>query len=169
MSGGQKRCVCTLAALLLPLLAHGWLAAPLQCSHRCSLLGAGPLRCSHRLSFARRPVVFASEEAAPAEEANEVTRMLQREMWKALSGLGSDESCEELTDEVLRTSFDALDLDGSGRISSEELLESIMRGFGNSKEPELAARQMIEAADADGDGFIDFGEFKAILRDACEV
>ena len=86
-------------------------------------------------------------------------------MWRSLGGFGAEafDSGEPPSREALRASFDALDTDTDGQISSSELLLAIQQGFG-AGESEEAARVMIRAADADGDGLINFDEFCGVLE-----
>jgi calmodulin len=69
---------------------------------------------------------------------------------------------EEADDiEGLQMAFRAFDIDGNGRIDREELAQ-VMKNLGQ----ELTAEEidaMMKEADTDGDGTIDFEEFKALM------
>ena len=71
--------------------------------------------------------------------------------------------------ELDQRAFDAIDEDGSGFISEAELTEALIQasgkvdGVSRSEAAELA-RQMMLAADIDGDGQIEFEEFSAVLK-----
>ena len=89
-------------------------------------------------------------------------------MWRSLGGFESDdfEAGEMPSEAELRAAFDMIDIDQNGQISEQELLAAIKRGFGESSETDEAVAAMITAADADGDGLIDFGEYCQVLRGA---
>jgi len=63
-------------------------------------------------------------------------------------------------EEVLMRAFRALDLDESGAISADELGSALKR-FGLA---EGDAQELLESADANGDGKLDFEEFAALMR-----
>ncbi|CAH9104942.1 unnamed protein product [Cuscuta epithymum] len=70
--------------------------------------------------------------------------------------VGSDEVMENLKD-----AFSVFDADKSGSISADEL-QNVMRSIG--EECSLAeCRKMISGVDRDGDGMIDFEEFKVMM------
>jgi calcium-dependent protein kinase len=60
-----------------------------------------------------------------------------------------------LDENLCRAAFNMFDKDGSGKISTEELLDGSI--FGDLSEEEVA--QMVEELDVNGDGEIDFAEF----------
>ena len=60
----------------------------------------------------------------------------------------------------LHTAFKLFDLDGSGKIELPEV-RHLVRSLG--AQPEAAAR-ILQRADSDGDGTIDFDEFTALVR-----
>ncbi|XP_021909993.1 probable calcium-binding protein CML25 [Carica papaya] len=71
-------------------------------------------------------------------------------------GMDSDEVLENLKD-----AFSVYDIDGNGSITAEELHE-VLRSLGD--ECSLAdCRKMISGVDKDGDGTIDFEEFKVMM------
>ena len=75
-------------------------------------------------------------------------------MWLSIGGFGSDAFADGEPDEdeekMLRAAFDAIDTDGSGAISSDELLKRITQGWSpNSADEDV--RLLVEAADEDGD------------------
>ena len=58
----------------------------------------------------------------------------------------------------LRSIFDAMDVDGSGSVSADELIE-YSDDLGLDGMTPLRVRKMIDEADTDGDGEVDFDEF----------
>ncbi|XWS69384.1 hypothetical protein CRYUN_Cryun04dG0174600 [Craigia yunnanensis] len=71
-------------------------------------------------------------------------------------GVDSDEVLENLKD-----AFSVYDIDGNGSISAEELHE-VLKSLGD--ECSIAeCRKMISGVDNDGDGMIDFEEFKVMM------
>ncbi|XVE85479.1 hypothetical protein DITRI_Ditri17bG0093700 [Diplodiscus trichospermus] len=71
-------------------------------------------------------------------------------------GVDSEEVLENLKD-----AFSVYDIDGNGSISAEELQE-VLKSLGD--ECSIAeCRQMISGVDNDGDGMIDFEEFKVMM------
>ncbi|EOY01092.1 hypothetical protein QUC31_013946 [Theobroma cacao] len=71
-------------------------------------------------------------------------------------GVDSDEVLENLKD-----AFSVYDIDGNGSISAEELHE-VLKSLGD--ECSIAeCRKMISGVDSDGDGMIDFEEFKVMM------
>lgn len=71
-------------------------------------------------------------------------------------GVDSDEVLENLKD-----AFSVFDIDGNGAITAEEL-NTVMRSLG--EECSLAeCRRMINGVDSDGDGMIDFDEFRVMM------
>lgn len=69
--------------------------------------------------------------------------------------------------EELLEAFRALDLDGDGILTKEELLKGYNQVFGNSKMKEVEIENILEEADHNFSGKIDFSEFcvAAINRD----
>ena len=67
------------------------------------------------------------------------------------------------SDEGLAKQFAAVDTDGSGKISGDEMKAAIHKSFGSALDDDMFS-QMMKAADTDGDGEIDLDEFKAIMR-----
>ncbi|KAF8063742.1 CPK2 [Scenedesmus sp. PABB004] len=66
-------------------------------------------------------------------------------------------------EELLQKAFKQLDRDGSGTITSEELSDALRR-FGIYDD----AKALLEAADTNGDGLIDYAEFSWLLRNTNE-
>ena len=63
----------------------------------------------------------------------------------------------------MRHAFDSFDKDGSGAISVTELREVLNEKMGNQVSEEELDR-LVTLADANGDGEIDFEEFKALMH-----
>ena len=63
----------------------------------------------------------------------------------------------------LRTIFDRVDTDGSGRIEAAELAEALQNGSWEPFNPATVAF-MVGMFDRDGDGSISFGEFKKLWK-----
>ena len=87
--------------------------------------------------------------------------------WQNLTGKAAN-------DGALRTAFDKLDLDKSGKIDASELKLALVEGPMGSElgvtdgELEAIASTMISWADVNDDGEIDFEEYKKILNAAAE-
>ena len=69
-----------------------------------------------------------------------------------------------LTEEKLKAAFSLFDRNGDGDIEAKELKEVI--GDDNTKEDNIWM-QMIKEVDLDGNGVIDFDEFKAMMKKLC--
>eukprot|EP00475_Leptophrys_vorax_P038755 TRINITY_DN68_c0_g1_i1.p1 TRINITY_DN68_c0_g1~~TRINITY_DN68_c0_g1_i1.p1 ORF type:complete len:177 (-),score=14.60 TRINITY_DN68_c0_g1_i1:192-722(-) len=69
---------------------------------------------------------------------------------------------EEDADEDLRVAFDLFDCDGSGGICAEELQQAIAALSGERTTLDDCKR-MIAHADVNGDGLVDFSEFKVMM------
>lgn len=65
-----------------------------------------------------------------------------------------------VTQEILRTTFEVFDRDGSGKISASELREVL--GGGRRTNEEMW-QQVVKEADTNGDGEIDFEEFRNMI------
>ena len=83
-------------------------------------------------------------------------------MWLSLGGFGALLP----TNAEIRAAFDVIDVDGNGSITSDELMKAISRV--PSQEMLEAVATMIEFADADNDGSIDFEEFKQAVTVAAD-
>ncbi len=118
-----------------------------------------------RVAFAARcPAVHLCDEAESDAEA-----MLTSAMWQSIGGFESGAFVGGIPDDdqeqSLRTAFGAIDTDGDDRISSNELLEWVTRGWGPNEANEDVAK-LVSAADSDGDGFIDYAEFRGAVINA---
>ncbi|CAL0314915.1 unnamed protein product [Lupinus luteus] len=71
-------------------------------------------------------------------------------------GVDSDEVLENLKD-----AFSVFDVDGNGSITAEEL-HMVMAGLGEECSP-AECQKMISGVDSDGDGMINFEEFKTMM------
>jgi len=95
----------------------------------------------------------------------DATWIKQSEMlytWSVLASGGSGRASREYTDEELRSTFDAIDTDGSGDIDLSELTTAIQAISPDTDS--ATVRKMLELADADGDLEVSFDEFKDIFR-----
>lgn len=78
-----------------------------------------------------------------------------------VSAFGGD--AIDKSDEGLRRAFAEADTDNSGKISSEEMEAYIVKVYGEGIDEKVVVDMMLEA-DLDGDGEVDFDEFKKIMR-----
>ena len=67
------------------------------------------------------------------------------------------------TDEGLAKQFAAVDADGSGKISTQELRAHIYKVYGKGLDEKILVA-MMAAADTNKDGEVSLDEFKAIMR-----
>merc|ERR1712168_456724 len=74
-----------------------------------------------------------------------------------------DEELDLLHNAELKEAFDEFDKDGSGAISSQELL-GIMRAMGQNPTEDEVLNLMLEA-DLDGNGTIEFPEFLELMKE----
>ena len=65
--------------------------------------------------------------------------------------------------ESMRAAFASFDKDGTGSISVEELREVLVENLGQQVSDDELDR-LVKLADANGDGEIDFDEFKALMH-----
>lgn len=79
--------------------------------------------------------------------------------WQAARG--SRRNSRDYTDEGLMEAFKEMDADGSGSIEEDELRAAILKMDPNAKEDTI--KEMMHYADQDGDGNVDFEEFKKIM------
>ncbi|XP_006339442.1 probable calcium-binding protein CML10 [Solanum tuberosum] len=79
-------------------------------------------------------------------------------------GVEKDEAKD--IDEIIRQVFLVFDVDNNGLISAKELRRVLISlGCGNSSVKEC--RRMIKGVDKDGDGFVNFEEFKQMMAAGC--
>lgn len=77
-----------------------------------------------------------------------------------------------LFNKVAKQTFDAVDFDGSGQISEDELfiiLTSICRDVGFEKPTEDETKLILNKIDVDNSGSINFNEFKKLFRRLLEI
>ena len=67
------------------------------------------------------------------------------------------------SDEGLARAFGSVDVDGSGKISADEMKAYIASVYGDGLDGDTVG-SMMRAADTDGDGEVDLEEFKMIMR-----
>lgn len=73
----------------------------------------------------------------------------------------------KLFDKIAQQTFDAVDTDGSGLVSEDELfiiLSSIANDLGYEKPTEEDTKNILKEIDVDKSGAIDFNEFKDLFR-----
>ncbi|KAI4319124.1 hypothetical protein MLD38_032761 [Melastoma candidum] len=84
--------------------------------------------------------------------------MMNRFKKKALRVIAEHLSIEEV--EVIREMFALMDTDGDGRVTYAELKAGLQRVGSQLAEPEI--KMLMEVADVDGNGVLDYGEFVAV-------
>jgi calcium-dependent protein kinase len=67
-------------------------------------------------------------------------------------------------EDICRSAFSALDRDGDGRLSSEELRDALRSSASGEQLGEEAVTSLIGEVDQNGDGVIDFDEFMKMMR-----
>ncbi|KAK4738655.1 hypothetical protein R3W88_002352 [Solanum pinnatisectum] len=81
-------------------------------------------------------------------------------------GVEKDEAKD--IDEIIRQVFLVFDVDNNGLISAKELRRVLISlGCGNCSVKEC--RRMIKGVDKDGDGFVNFEEFKQMMAAGCNL
>lgn len=84
------------------------------------------------------------------------------QVWRSLGGFDKKRrDSKDFSDEALRAAFDAIDLDGSGSVTEAELTQAIRAS--NPGASDKVIKEMIKFADQDGNGTIDFNEYKTIM------
>ena len=87
--------------------------------------------------------------------------MAASDAWNALGGRRSRRGSRDYTDESLKEAFERIDADHSGHIDHAELSAAIREMDANASAVTIA--EMMSFADADGNGEVDFEEFKKIM------
>jgi len=144
-------------------------------NHGVGLAGCTLLLCAHYYYHGPGPSREATRRALytqlisrskPAFQPPQSPGVL---MWFSLGGFG-DECPSTLPESTLRKAFDAIDVDGDGSISRDELSGAITAGTSCNERTRNTVSlsgnlvsEMIALADADGDGAIDFLEYKAMI------
>lgn len=99
---------------------------------------------------------------------------LARRIWRLLSSQKTgvraprrtdDDDVARFDEHILYEAFEAIDTDGDGAITLEELRRAISTTLGEAspKQNERLAQGMLAVADANKDGSISFDEYKQIL------
>ena len=153
--------------------------AAVMASHAVGLVG-----CSLLLwvdiyhNYARGPVRMATRRAlysgllSGASNRSEPPDRSGLQMWLSLGGFG-DCPPALLPEATLHKAFDAIDADGNGSISREELQVAIIEGTVLDERTRksvaldsgtaLVISQMIAMADMDGDGKISFADYQSMI------
>ncbi len=79
---------------------------------------------------------------------------------------------KQLFNKVAKQTFDAVDFDGSGQISEDELytiLCSICLDVGFEKPTEQETKQILNYIDNDNSGSISFNEFKKLFKKLLQI
>ncbi|KAK4264246.1 hypothetical protein QN277_025453 [Acacia crassicarpa] len=84
--------------------------------------------------------------------------MMNRFKKKALWVIAEYLSIEEV--EIIKDMFTLMDSDGDGKVTYEELKAGLRKVGSQLAEPEI--KMLMEAADVDGNGVLDYGEFVAV-------
>ncbi|XAR50101.1 Non-specific serine/threonine protein kinase [Bertholletia excelsa] len=84
--------------------------------------------------------------------------LMNRFKKRALRVIAEHLSVEEV--EVIRDMFTLMDTDSDGKITYEELRAGLLRVGSKLAEPEI--KLLMDVADVDGSGFLDYGEFVAV-------
>ena len=101
--------------------------------------------------------------------SDEEDNVLTKAMWQSIGGFesgafaGGDPDDDQ--EKSIQKAFGSIDIDGDGRISGDELLHWVTRGWGPNEASEDVAK-LVTAADGDGDGFIDYAEFRGAVVNA---
>jgi len=81
-------------------------------------------------------------------------------LWRSLGGFGTDEQ-RRPSKAQLRAAFDALDSDGDGTLTVEEVAAGL--AVSNPAVSLKGVQRMVDYADADNNGMIDFEEFSRVI------
>ncbi|KAH6828985.1 hypothetical protein C2S53_012169 [Perilla frutescens var. hirtella] len=118
-------------------------------------------------------VSLGHEKAEAAEEAEGIVREMDCDgdgfvdLDEFMIVMGSSDESEDLEngisgESVIMAAFKVFDADGNGLISAKELKSVLARlGCGNCSAKQC--RKMIKGVDRDGDGFVNFEEFKLMM------
>ncbi|XP_070555626.1 calmodulin-like protein 3 isoform X2 [Ptychodera flava] len=78
-------------------------------------------------------------------------------------GCGSSHEVDgHMSEQEIYEAFRAIDIDGSGTITADELRQVIKKLGEELSEEDI--EEMIELADTNGDGEIDYGEFVRVMK-----
>lgn len=95
------------------------------------------------------------------EESLDQIGQQMSDQWNSLGGRRSRRGSRDYTDEALKCAFDKVDKDKSGHIEHGELEAAIKEMDPNCSQQTV--KEMMEFADKDGDGKVDFEEYKKIM------
>lgn len=130
------------------------------------MLGDGAAEASKSAVLLRRRTSDLSDALADME-ASAKTMSGAARVWRALGGFSpSKVGVAAFSEAALRAAFDKIDTDGGGTISASELSAAIKDA--NPLATDAVVKAMLQFADVDGDGSVDFDEYKAIMRSGAD-
>ncbi|XP_033749098.1 calmodulin-like [Pecten maximus] len=122
-----------------------------------------PPSSARRMSKSRQSYTTIPEERKKSTSGNSKLPTMERRTSKNLPFLViKDKNLTDAQMQEIIASFEMIDLNSDGRISKGELIKAAaLLGMNPTEED---AKAMMRLADLDGDGFIDFEEYKNMMR-----